>query len=87
MRVVASLYICVRNQEKKYLRVIRLLAGAVFAGYGIYASDSLIIILGGLLMLMAVVNWSCCAAGGCGTSSENKALYKDFVKPYRAENK
>lgn len=69
------------------LRVIRLLAGAVFAGYGIYASDSLMIILGRLLMLMAVVNWSCCAAGGCGTSSENKALYKDFVKPYRAENK
>lgn len=69
------------------LRVIRLLAGAVFAGYGIYASDSLMIILGGLLMLMAVVNWSCCAAGGCSTSSENKALYKDFVKPYRAENK
>ncbi len=69
------------------LRVIRLLAGAVFAGYGIYASDSLIIILGGLLMLMAVVNWSCCGAGGCGTSTGNKALYKDFVKPYRAENK
>ena len=36
------------------------------------------------LMLMAMVNWSCCAAGGCGTSSGNKALYKDFVKPYQA---
>lgn len=55
------------------LRVIRLLSGAVFAAYGI-----------GLLMLMAMVNWSCCAAGGCGTSSGNKALYKDFVKPYQA---
>ena len=32
------------------LRVIRLLAGAVFAGYGIYASDSLMIILGGSLV-------------------------------------
>jgi len=42
------------------------------------------IVLGGLLMLMAVVNWACCAAGGCGTSSGNKALYKDFVKPYQA---
>lgn len=69
------------------LRVIRLLTGAVFAGYGIYASDSLMIILGGLLMLMAVVNWSCCATGGCASSTGNKALYKDFVKPYRAENK
>ena len=35
------------------LRVIRLLSGAVFAAYGIYASDSLMIVLGGLLMLMA----------------------------------
>ena len=43
------------------LRVIRLLSGAVFAAYGIYASDSLMIVLGGLLMLMAMVNWSCCA--------------------------
>ena len=34
------------------LRVIRLLSGAVFAAYGIYASDSLMIVLGGLLMLM-----------------------------------
>lgn len=33
------------------LRVIRLLSGAVFAAYGIYASDSLMIVLGGLLML------------------------------------
>lgn len=40
------------------LRVIRLLLGAVFAAYGIYASDSLMIVLGGLLMLMAMVNWS-----------------------------
>ena len=69
------------------LRVIRLLTGAVFAGYGIYASDSLMIILGGLLMLMAVVNWSCCVTGGCASSTGNKAWYKDFVKPYRAENK
>lgn len=69
------------------LRVIRLLSGAVFAAYGIYASDSLMIVLGGLLMLMAMVNWSCCAAGGCGTSSGNKALYKDFVKPYQAQRK
>ena len=51
------------------LRVIRLLTGAVFAGYGIYASDSLMIILGGLLMLMAVVNWSCCVTGGCASST------------------
>lgn len=40
------------------LRVIRLLSEAVFAAYGIYASDSLMIVLGGLLMLMAMVNWS-----------------------------
>ena len=59
------------------LRVIRLLSEAVFAAYGIYASDP-------LLMLMAMVNWSCCAAGGCDISSGNKALYKDFVKPYQA---
>lgn len=32
------------------LRVIRLLSGAVFAAYGIYASDSLMIVLGGLLI-------------------------------------
>ena len=36
------------------LRVIRLLSGAVFAAYGIYASDSLMIVLGGLLWRVVV---------------------------------
>lgn len=39
------------------LRVIRLLSGAVFAAYGIYASDSLMIVLGGLLMRKHSINY------------------------------
>ena len=69
------------------LRVIRLLSEAVFAAYGIYASDSLMIVLGGLLMLMAMVNRSCCAAGGCGTSSgrsEERRVGKECVSTCRS---
>ena len=55
--------------------------------YGLYNNDSYVIVLGMLLLLMALLNWSCCAAGGCNASSDKKALYKDFVDPYEFENK
>lgn len=68
-------------------RWLRLLLGAGFVIYGLYNNDSYVIVLGMLLLLMALLNWSCCVAGGCNTSSDKKALYKDFVEPYEFENK
>lgn len=66
-------------------RWLRLLAGTGFAVYGLYITDYYIVFLGILLLLMAVLNWSCCAAGGCSTYSGKKVLYKDYIKPYKVE--
>lgn len=64
------------------LRLIRLLSGTGFAIYGFYSGDHFLATLGLLLAFMAVINWSCCQAGGCGTSQKTKPLYKDMVKTY-----
>lgn len=67
------------------LRVIRLVSGAGFAIYGIYINDSMLIMLGSLLALMAIINLSCCA-GGCGTGNSKKGKYQDFIETYKPEN-
>ncbi len=68
-------------------RWLRLLLGTGFVIYGLHNNDSYVIVLGILFLLMALLNWSCCAAGGCNASSDKKALYKDFVEPYEFKNK
>lgn len=64
------------------LRWIRFLSGTGFTIYGIYSGDQILTTLGLLLAFMAVVNRSCCPAGGCGTSQKTKPVYKDMVKTY-----
>lgn len=68
-------------------RWLRLLSGIGFMVYGLYGADFYIVFLGVLFLLMAVLNWSCCSGGSCSTSSGKKSLYKDYVKPYKFENK
>ena len=68
-------------------RVVRMLSGAMLVAFGIYSGDGFLATLGGLFILMGLFSVSCCTAGTCGTASEKKALYKDFVKPYDADKK
>lgn len=62
-------------------RLIRLVIGAGFALFGLYSSDYFTVMMGVLLAMLALLNWSCCA-GGCNTSAGTKAVYKKFVVPY-----
>lgn len=63
-------------------RLIRLIIGAGFTFFGLYSSDYFTVMMGVLLVVLALLNWSCCAAGGCNTSTEMRAVYKKFVEPY-----
>lgn len=63
-------------------RSIRLLSGTLLTGYGIYNSDHVFVSFGIVFVIMALLNWSCCATGKCSTTTDNKAAYKKFVKPY-----
>lgn len=98
MRVVASLYICVRNQEKsidneKIISQLGCAPGNTPAGRSGVCRVWYLCLRLPDDHIGRVVDADGCGqlvllcGGGCGTSSENKALYKDFVKPYRAENK
>jgi len=48
----------------------------------LYAGDYFLFMLGVLFVGLAVLNKGCCC-GGSSTSTETKAIYKDFVKPYQ----
>lgn len=65
-----------------FVRILRLVSGAGFGIYGLYTQDYFLVTAGVLLTVMAALNWSCCSAAGCGTTTNKKAAYKDFVKPY-----
>ena len=65
-------------------RWIRLVSGVGVASYGVYVGDYFLLMLGALFAWLAVINKGCCC-GGCSTSTETKAVYKDFVKPYQAK--
>ena len=67
-------------------RWLRLLLGTGFVIYGLHNNDSYVIVLGILFLLMALLNWSCCAAGSCNATSGKGAPYKNFVKPYNPKN-
>lgn len=65
-------------------RWIRLVSGVGVTSYGLYAGDYFLFMLGVLFVGLAVLNKGCCC-DGCSTSTETKAIYKDFVKPYQTK--
>lgn len=68
------------------VRIIRLILGVAGVAYSIYIQDYFLMALGGIFILQAAMNWSCCS-GGCSSSANDKALYKDIVKNYDFNNK
>lgn len=66
-------------------RWIRLVSGVGVTSYGLYAGDYFLLMLGILFAGLAVLNKGC-RCGGCSTTTETKAIYKDFVKPYQAKD-
>ena len=64
-------------------RWIRLVSGVGVTSYGLYAGDYFLLMLGILFAGLAVLNKGCCCGGCSTTTTETKAIYKDFVKPYQ----
>lgn len=67
-------------------RWIRLVIGAGISIYSLYIGDYFLFMLGLLFAWLVVLNRGCCSSAGCGTSStDQKVVYKNFVKPYRVK--
>lgn len=64
-------------------RIIRLVAGVGIAVYAITSKDYLFLWLAGLFLFQAVLNISCCGAGGCGASAPPQSKTKYDIKEYK----
>ena len=66
-------------------RIIRLIAGVGIAVYAITSKDYMFLWLAGLFLFQAVMNISCCGAGGCATNDnpKSKQVYEDQIKEYK----
>ena len=66
-------------------RVIRLLAGVGLSIYAFTSKEYSFLFLAGFFLLQAVLNMSCCGAGGCSSSNEKeqKKVYKGEIKHYK----
>jgi multisubunit Na+/H+ antiporter MnhC subunit len=65
-------------------RFIRLAAGIGIGIYAIVSRDYLWLWLAGMSLFQAVLNLSCCEAGGCRTGGRTgrKPLYRDQIETY-----
>lgn len=64
-------------------RIIRLVAGVGIAVYAIASKDYLFLWLAGLFLFQAVLNISCCGAGGCWASAPSQSKPKYDIKEYK----
>lgn len=68
-------------------RTIRLILGITGIGFAISINDYFLMALGGIFILQALLNWSCCSAGCSSSASSSNQIYKDVVKEYDLKNK
>lgn len=69
------------------VRTIRLILGIIGVVAAISINDYFLMALGGIFILQAILNLSCCSAG-CGSSNTgSRQIYKDVVKEYDFNNK
>lgn len=64
------------------IRFIRLLTGGGLALAGLFYGELLLTILGAWLLVMAVLNLSCCASGGCGVPDRGKGGFTRDIERY-----
>lgn len=69
------------------VRVLRIILAVSFIGYGISTKDYMLIFIGGLFGIQAILNISCCGAGGCADKGNSKSgsLYKGQIKEYKSK--
>lgn len=67
-------------------RIIRLLLGIIITIYSLFSQEYVFLILGGLFSFQAIMNVSCCGAGGCYTDNKHKKnIYGDQIKEYKPD--
>jgi len=54
-------------------RVTRLMIGVLVFAWAAFSADGMMMVLGGWLALMPLLNFSCCGSGGCDIDQENKS--------------
>jgi len=70
-----------------FARIIKLIAGIGISLYAITEKEYSFMFLAGFLFLQAILNISCCGAGGCSSSINNnqKEVFKGEIKQYKPE--
>ncbi|WP_321436502.1 hypothetical protein [uncultured Bacteroides sp.] len=70
-----------------FSRIIKLIAGIGISIYAITEKEYSFLFLAGFLFLQAILNISCCGAGGCSSSTNNsqKEVFKGEIKQYKPE--
>lgn len=64
-----------------FIRILRLIMGTAGLIFAIRNHDILLGLAGGLLLLMAVFNFGCCAVGGCSVPTNNTKMKNNSKKP------
>ncbi len=68
-----------------FSRVMRLIAGVGISTYAFTAKEYSFLFLAGFFLLQAILNISCCGAGGCSSSAGNnqKQVFKGEIEQYK----
>lgn len=64
-------------KKLNYFSLFRIVVGAAAVGYGIYSISVVFIVLGVFLMVMAVLNPSCCVGNKCIIKDSRKKAETD----------
>ena len=69
-------------------RILRLAGGIGLGIYAVAAHEPLLWILAGFFLLQALLNVSCCGAGGCSADGGKTGteVCRDQIKPYKPNN-
>jgi hypothetical protein len=61
-------------------RIIRLILGGIILIHGLLRGESIFLLAGGVIGLMAILNIGCCSAGGCSIKPGGKLELKNKGK-------
>jgi len=68
-----------------FSRVMRLIAGVGISVYAFTSKEYSFLFLAGFFLLQAILNISCCGAGGCSSNAGNnqKQVFKGEIEQYK----
>lgn len=70
-------------------RIIRLAAGVGLSIYAVTSKEYQFLLLAGLFLFQAILNLSCCGAGGCSSAGNGhqKQVFKGEIEEYKTNQK